>query len=154
MIDTPHIIQSPAQLTACISLVVPTSEIRNVMGPAIEELIATITAQGITPAGPLFSYHRRRPSEVFDFEISFPVNAPITPTGRVTNSQLPARRVARTVYHGSYEGLATGWGALMDWIEASGHQEADDLWEVYLAGPNSTDNPAQYRTELNRPLVS
>ncbi|CAN5582806.1 hypothetical protein BH09VER1_BH09VER1_40180 [soil metagenome] len=154
MLDTPHLTQSTAQLTAAISLVVPTSEIQQIMGPAIGELIATVTGQGVVPSGPLFSYHRRRPSEVFDFEISLPVPAPITPAGRVINGSLPSRRVARTVYTGPYEGLGAAWGEFMDWIEANGHQEADDLWECYLVGPNATDDPAQFRTELNRPLVS
>lgn len=154
MIDTPHLTQSTAQRTAAISLVVPTSEIQQIMDPAIQELIATVTGQGVVPSGPLLSYHRKRPSDVFDFEISLPVPAPITPAGRVINSQLPARRVARTVYTGPYEGLGAAWGEFMDWIETSGHQPAENLWECYLVGPNSTDDPAQYRTELNRPLVS
>jgi len=27
-----------------------------------------------------------------------------------------------------------------------------DLWEVYVAGPESGPDPATWRTELNRPL--
>ncbi len=154
MIDTPYLTQSESIITACIPLVVPTSEICEIMDPAIQELIATVTGQGVIPSGPLLSYHRKRPSDVFDFEISLPVPAPIPPAGRVINSSLPSRRVARTVYQGPYEGLGAAWGEFMDWIETNGHQEADDLWECYLVGPNSTDDPAQFRTELNRPLVS
>jgi len=40
------------------------------------------------------------------------------------------------------------------WITAEGHSPAPDLWECYVAGPESNPDPANWRTELNRPLVS
>jgi effector-binding domain-containing protein len=61
--------------------------------------------------------------------------------------------VARTVYHGDYEGLPVAWAEFKEWIEANGHSCAVDLWERYLVGPESSDNPADWRTELNRPLA-
>jgi effector-binding domain-containing protein len=154
MIETPYLTQSEAILTACIPLVVPSSDICTLMDPAIKELIATVTGQGVVPSGPLLSYHRHRPTDVFDFEISFPVPAPITPAGRVVNSSIPSLRIARTIYQGPYEGLGEAWGEFMDWIEANGHQPTENLWECYLVGPATTDDDTQFRTELNRPLVS
>ena len=62
-------------------------------------------------------------------------------------------RVVRTVYHGGYEGLGKAWGEFMDWISAQGLKTADDLWESYLVGPESGDDAAAYRTQLNRPLL-
>ena len=44
---------------------------------------------------------------------------------------LPAARVARTVYHGDYEGLGEAWGEFGEWIKAQGLKPAPDLWEVY-----------------------
>jgi effector-binding domain-containing protein len=61
--------------------------------------------------------------------------------------------VARTVYHGPYEGLPGAWPELDAWISAQGRKPAGFLWEVYLAGPESSADPAQWRTELNRPLA-
>jgi effector-binding domain-containing protein len=61
--------------------------------------------------------------------------------------------VARTVYHGSYDGLAAAWGEFDAWIRANGHKPAEDLWEVYLVGPDFSTNPADWRTELARPLT-
>ena len=68
--------------------------------------MAAVAAQGIAVCGPWFTHHRRMPSEVFDFEIGVPVATTIAAAGRVKPSQWPALRVARTVYHGPYEGLA------------------------------------------------
>ena len=153
MIDTPQITQTAVQLTAVIHLTIPREEIRNVMGPGITELMAAIAAQGIAPAGPWFSHHFRMDPDVFDFEVGVPVASPVTAVGRVRPGQLPAARVARTVYHGPYEGLGAAWGEFEAWIAANGHTPGPDLWECYVAGPESGADPAAWRTEFNRPLV-
>ena len=153
MIDTPEITQTTARTTAIIRLTIPRAEIRNVMGPGIGELMAVVTAQGIGPAGPLYSHHLKMDPDTFDFEIGVPVTAPVAPTGRVQAGQLPAAKVARTVYHGAYEGLGAAWGEFTAWVEANGHTPASNLWEYYVVGPESGPDPASWRTELNRPLV-
>ena len=51
------------------------------------------------------------------------------------------------------EGLVTAWGEFMDWIAAQGHAPREDLWEVYVVGPESGLDASEWRTELNRPLL-
>ncbi|MNK58909.1 Bacterial transcription activator, effector binding domain [compost metagenome] len=153
MIDDPQIVQTPTQLTAYIHLDVPRDEIQEVMGPGIGEVMAALSAQGIAPAGPWFTHHLKMDPERFDFEICVPVAVPVTPVGRVKPGTLPAAKVAQTTYHGAYEGLGEAWGSFMDWIEAQGLTPAPDLWECYIAGPESSENPADWRTVLNRPLI-
>jgi effector-binding domain-containing protein len=153
MIDTPQITQTAARQTAIIHVTVPRTDIQKVMGPGIQELMSTVAAQGIEPAGPWFTHHLRRPTDSFDFEISVPVAAPVTPAGRVKPSEWPAMKVARTVYRGPYEGLGAAWSEFDAWVKASGHKPAADLWEVYVAGPESGSDPAEWRTELNWPLT-
>jgi effector-binding domain-containing protein len=89
----------------------------------------------------------------FDFEIGVPVPSPVAAVGRVTAGRLPAATVARTVYHGPYEGLGAAWGEFEAWIVAAGHTPAPDLWECYVTGPESSADPADWRTEFNRPLI-
>ena len=153
MLDTPHITDSPARQTAVIRLNIPRSEIRNVMGPGITELMAIVAAQGIGPTGPWFSHHFAMHPDTFDFEIGVPVSGPVTPAGRVTAGSLPAAKVARTVLHGNYDGLPGGWGEFMGWIDAQGLKTAPDLWEIYVKGPESDPDPLSWRTELNKPLL-
>lgn len=62
--------------------------------------------------------------------------------------------VARTVYHGGFEGLGDAWSELLDWIEANGRRPTQDLWERYTVGPEASDNPADWRTELTQPLIN
>jgi effector-binding domain-containing protein len=153
MIDTPMIARSTAVLTAMIALKVPRSEIQTVMGPGLGEIMAVLGAQGITPAGPWFTHHLRLDPDVFDFEICVPVASPVAASGRVQPGQLPSTNVARTVYHGSYEGLGAAWGEFSAWIAAQGLTPGEDLWECYVAGPECSPDPACWRTELNRPLL-
>jgi effector-binding domain-containing protein len=152
MLDTPQIAKTTNQLTAVIRLTIPREEIRNVMGPGIAELMAAVAAQGIAPAGPWFTHHLRMDPATFDFEIGVPVTATVAASGRVQAGHLPATTVARTVYHGPYEGLGGAWGELDAWIAANGHTPGQDLWECYVVGPEASPDPANWRTQLNRPL--
>jgi len=152
MLDTPQIAQTTTQLTAVIRLTIPRDEIRNVMGSGIAELMAAVAAQGIARAGPWFTHHLRMDPATFDFEICVPVTAPVAASGRVKAGHLPATTVARTVYHEPYEGLGGAWGEFDAWIAANGHTPGPDLWECYVVGPEASPDPADWRTQLNRPL--
>ncbi len=153
MIDTPQIVRTAAQAAAVIRITVPRKDIRSVMGPGLRELLATLDAQGIVPAGPWFTHHLRMDPDTFDFEIGVPVAEPVAAAGRVTTGQLPAATVARTVYHGPYEGLPAAWPELDGWIVAQGRTAGPSLWETYLTDPTANPDPATWRTELTRPLV-
>ena len=152
MLERPQIIQTSPQAIAVIKLSVPREEIQNVMGAGLRELMAAVAAQGVSVTGPWFTHHLRMPAEVFDFEIGVPVAKPVSAAGRMRPSQRPAMRVARTVYHGPYEGLGAAWGEFIAWITAEEHSPAPELWECYLAGPESDPDPAKWRTQLDRPL--
>lgn len=147
MIDEPTIVQTEALSAAVIHFTVAKNKIQEVMGPGLKELRDTLTAQGIEPTGPWFTHHLTLDPSRWDFAIGLPISATIKPQGRVKAGELPALTVARTVYHGGYEGLGNAWGELMSWIEAQGHVAASSLWEVYL-------DEKPHRTELTRPLVT
>lgn len=153
MIDVPQIIEIASQLTAVIRITVPREQIREVMGPAMHEVLSTVASQGLQPIGPMFSHHFRMDPAVFDFEVGVPVASSVKPEGRVVPSSLPATRVARTIYHGGYEGLGNAWGEFESWIAGQSLNTATDLWECYTSGPESSPNPADWKTELNRPLL-
>jgi effector-binding domain-containing protein len=153
MLDRPQIVQTAAQPTAVIRLTIPRSEIQQVMGPGRRELMDAVAAQGITPAGPWFSHHLRMDPHLFDFEIGVPVTTQVAAAGRVKPGQLPAALVARTVYHGPYEGLASAWSEFNAWIAAEGHTPGPEHLECYVAGPESGPDPAAWSTELTRPLT-
>jgi effector-binding domain-containing protein len=153
MIETPHLTRAESQQAAVIHVTIPRSQIQEVMGPAIGEVIAAVKAQGIGPIGPVFAHYVAKPTDIFDFEVGVPVSAPAKPAGRVKPGTLPGGLVARTVLQGNYDRLAGGWGEFMNWIAAGGHAMAPDMWEVYVKGPESDPDPGTWRTELNQPLL-
>lgn len=153
MIDSPQIVQTQAQLTAVIHLTIPREQMKDEFGPAMNELLSTLAHQGIEPKSAAFAYHLRMPPDMFDFELGFVVEDTVAATGRVKASQLPATKVARTVYHGGYEGLPGAWNEFQKWMKSNELRQDDGLWELYSVGPQSTTNEREYQTELNRPLI-
>ena len=149
---TPEIITTKAQHTATIRMNIPRNEMMKVFGPAVQELAAALTAQGMPPTSAAFAHHFKMTPGVFDFEIGFVTPKPIQPTGRVNPSQWPAEKCAHAIYAGPYEGLPSAWGEFTEWMKSNGCVQAEDLWEHYVTGPHSSPDPTQWRTELYRPL--
>ena len=153
MIDSPTIVETGVRKTAVIHLTIPRTEVQKVMGPGLKELMGTLAKQGVKPGGPWFTHHFKMDPGVFDFEIGVPVEGAFEEAGRVRRGELPAATVARTVYHGGYEGLPGAWGEFEAWIKAQGRKSAVSLWETYLTDPSENPDPATWRTELTRPLI-
>lgn len=153
MIDTPEIVLTEAQPTAFIHLRIPRADMQRLFGATMEELLGVLDDQGVEPAGPVFAHHLTMDADTFDFRLGVTVDDPVAETGRVETGELPAAKVARTVYHGSYEGLPAAWGAFDAWMNEQQLAGAPDLWESYVVGPDSTADPDDWRTELNRPLA-
>lgn len=145
----PSIVETEERPTAVIHLVIPGRDMPKYMDPAIQEILKTLTDQCMQPSGPMFSYHHRRPSDTFDFEIGFPVAKAIIPSGRVVNGTLPGEKVVRTVYQGPYEQLGEAWGELQGWVRERKLVETGRFWESYLSNPDEVKDAKEYRTELN-----
>ena len=154
MLSAPQIVETKAQQAAVVHIIVPRSEMMKVFGPAVGELMKTLAGQGIEPVGAVFAHHLKMSPETFDFELGVKVTAPVKPEGRVKPGQLPAAKVARTVYGGPYEGLPSAWGEFNTWMKANGHVPGETLWELYSIGPQSSPDPTTWRTEWTRPLAS
>lgn len=138
---------------AVIRLKIPRAEMPHVMPEAIQELAAVLARQGIAPAGPLFAHHLTLSDESFDFVTGFPVEAPVRPEGRVQPGTQPGGRIARGIHTGAYEELFAAWNRFRAWQRQNGVIGRGDIWEVYAVGPESTSDPAQWRTELCVPLA-
>jgi effector-binding domain-containing protein len=72
--------------------------------------------------------------------------------GRVRAGQLPGGRIVRAVHQGPYEGLHGAWSEFGAWMKDEGHRGRGDIWEIYAKGPESSANPADWRTELCVPI--
>ncbi len=101
MLDTPRITQTTPRITASIHMTIPRAEMPKVFGPGVGELMAAIAAQGIEPAGSVFTHHLKMAPDIFDFELSVSVSRPVVAAGRVKPTEWPAR------VHGMDQGRGT-----------------------------------------------
>jgi effector-binding domain-containing protein len=153
MIETPHLVVTEPQHYAFLHLLVPTSEVKKAMGPAIEEVMAAVAQQGAKPTGTWFMHYLIRPMLHFDVEVCVPVAEPLKPLGRVETGFWPATKAAQTIYHGKYSGLPAAWDKFEAWVKTQPGQPGTELWERYLVGPDSNPHPADWRTELDWPMT-
>jgi effector-binding domain-containing protein len=152
VIDTPHIVTTTALNTAKIYAKIPTSTIQQEMGKLVQELLQSVKAQEVEITGPWFTHHFQRPEEFFDFEVCVPVASEVKASGRMEPGVWPAMKVARTIYHGAYQGLPPAWGEFMAWIESNDVKITGEIWERYLVNPDSEKDSSKWETELNLPI--
>jgi effector-binding domain-containing protein len=153
MIDTPRQVQTQELLAAVIPFKIRREEMMTVFGPAVDELVKVLKAQGITPQSAIFCHHLKMEAGRFDFEMGFAVDRAVKAAGRVIPSRLPATKVMRTTYHGGYEGLPGAWGEFDAWMKKEGVEQRDGLWELYRKGPQTTPDESKWETELTKPVA-
>lgn len=154
MLNTPEVVELPARTTAVIRMTVKRERMAEAFPPAIQEVMSVVGAQGAQPAGPLFARYLRMGSGEVEVEIGVPLSRPIEPEGRITISSLPGGSALRAVHQGSYEELYSSWDQFGRWVAENGHEPDEGLWESYVAGPETSSDPAEWRTELILPLKS
>lgn len=152
MITTPRILEASRVEAAVIPITCRREDMPKLFGPAVMELFRVLDAQSIESIGAVFAHHLHMSPDEFVFELGVEVPAPVEPSGRVRPGSLPAGRVAHVTYTGPYEGLHEAWGQFEAKLRVQRLEWRPDLWEHYVFGPDKTANPADFRTELYRPL--
>ncbi|MGO9660994.1 MAG: MerR family transcriptional regulator [Acidimicrobiales bacterium] len=144
----------PATIAAAVQDVVDLHDLLPWYHGALGELYATVAAQDLRPSGPsggLFS------SDLFQYErgeatVFVPLDANLLAIGRVAPVLVPAAELARTVHHGPHTDIDVTYGALGTYVTE--HELAVDgtVREYYPVDSHSTDNSAQWRTEIGWPI--
>jgi effector-binding domain-containing protein len=143
---------------AAIRSLVAAEDVPDFMSDALSLVAAALGEAGLAPAGPPFARYFSMSAEGLDvaagFPVAhpFPVAEPFQGEGVVHPGELPAGPAAVATFVGPYEGLEAAWIGLRRGIEELGRTRVDDPWEVYLVGPGSGVDEAEWRTELVWPL--
>lgn len=148
MIDQPAVATISPRPAAVIRMTIPKETLDENLGPAVGELIATLTAQGLGPAGPLYCLHHRTSPEVYDFEVGFPAEGEVQPAGRVTAGQIPGWTVAHTTVTGPRTELPKAWARFASWVREEGLRAHDEQLEIFLKGPETGADPSEFVTQL------
>jgi effector-binding domain-containing protein/DNA-binding transcriptional MerR regulator len=128
------------------------------IGRLIGEVFGFLGRKGIQPVGAPFTIwhdHDFKDTEV-DAELAVPVNVSaanaVSGNEKVKISQLPAAAMACVIHQGSYDDFGQAYTALGEWIEANGYRICGSNREIYLSGPESSPDPANYVTEIQFPV--
>lgn len=123
-------------------------------GEAFPRLYGILAEHGIDPAGPAGATYS---SEFFERDegriVAFvPVPPDSAPTGDDRFTVLPQRRYAVALHAGPYTDCDLTYGRLGSHVAEQDTALADPVVEIYLVGPDRTDDPNQYRTEICWPI--
>jgi effector-binding domain-containing protein len=124
------------------------------IGRLFGEMFQYLASQGVQPAGPPCAiYHDQEFKERdADIEVAVPLAVDVPATHRITMREMPTVELATCIAAGPYENVGQAYEALMGWVEANGYRLAGPPREVYLRGPNETDDPNEYLTEVQFPI--
>jgi DNA-binding transcriptional MerR regulator len=150
-IDHRHVAAQPA---AAITDVVEKSEVVAWYRGAMGEVAATLSAQGIKPAGPLGGIYD---TELFTIDrgrvtIFIPCDPLPQQVGRVSATVIPPAELAMTVHFGSNTEVDRTYGALADYVTQHALAVDGPIREYYLVGPSDTPDESLWRTEIGWPI--
>jgi DNA-binding transcriptional MerR regulator len=150
-IDHRHVAAAPA---AVITDIVEKAEVVAWYRGAMGEVVATLSAQGIKPAGPL--------GGIFDTElftedrgrvtIFLPCDPLPRPVGRVSTTVIPPAELATIVHLGSSTEVDRTYGALADYVTQHALAVDGPIREYYLVGPSDTPDESLWQTEVGWPI--
>lgn len=125
------------------------------MWPAVNTHIQAQGGRRVIPC--LMLYHDGTWTHVgdrLDIEVAEPIASAIQSSADILVYSLPAEaRMACIVHHGSFQTISKAYTALFDWIKQNGYTAKGPLREIYHKGDWATNNPEEYITELQIPVV-
>ncbi|WP_410871801.1 MerR family transcriptional regulator [Nocardia sp. A7] len=148
----------PAFTALTLTHQVERSAIADWCGTAFEQLYTTLLESGVTPGGVAGATYS---NEFFTDDngmvtafVPLPPGADVVPTGAFAVVEFPAGNFAVAVHDGPFEDFDRTYGALGSHVAEHGATLPDaPVRERYLVGPDVTDNPATYRTEVCWPIT-
>jgi DNA-binding transcriptional MerR regulator len=150
-IEHRYVAATPAAL---ITDIVDTAHVVAWFRGAIGELAATLSAQGISPAGPVGGIFdaallNEGEGQVTIFLPSDPLPQPV---GRVSTAIIPPAELAMTVHFGSNTEVDRTYGALAAYVTKHALAVDGPIREYYLVGPSDTPDESLWQTEVGWPI--
>ena len=146
-----HVAATPAAL---ITDIVDTDHVVAWFRGAMGEVAATLSAQGISPTGPV--------GGIFDAKllnegegrvtIFLPSDPLPQPVGRVNTAIIPSVELAIMVHLGSNAEVDRTYGALAAYVTKHALAVDGPIREYYLVGPSDTPDESLWQTEVGWPI--
>ncbi|RXS77777.1 hypothetical protein ETR37_18920, partial [Geobacillus sp. PK12] len=131
-----------------------TEEIGKTVGAGFEELYTFVTGAGAIPAGPPQAAYPGdfQPGGEVDVDLYVPIDGAPPAQGGIDFVTLPGGPVAKTSHRGPYDRVGAAYEALFTWVREHGRTPAGPPRELYLTGPDTVTEPADYLTDVILPL--
>jgi AraC family transcriptional regulator len=129
------------------------TEIAATIGQCLPAVFAHAQRAGIPLAGPPFARYVEMGRGLMTIECGMPIASASPDDGEIEAIELPGGPAAVAIHTGQYDKLGDTHAALEAWIEAQGLRAGGPPWEVYVTDPGEHPDPANWRTEVIRPLA-
>lgn len=123
----------------------------NDMTGMVQEFCQKLDTGNARVAGSLMAiYHDEefKPEDA-DIEVAIPVQKAVP---GLETREMAGGTHACTIWVGPYSGLGAGYAAIGRWISENGYEIINPPYDIYLVGPESTDNEEKYVTEISFPV--
>lgn len=141
----------PEQATAVRRAVLVPAQLTDFVPRACTEVATYLFRHGIPSSGYPFARSRPVHDDLIEVEAGIPVAAPITDSGLVHPSTLPAGPVVVGRHKGAHEKIGPARQAIDDWLQTEGADRDGDSWEIYHDLPTCDDLGG--RIEVVQPIT-
>jgi effector-binding domain-containing protein len=105
---------------------------------------------GEQPVGPPFATYHNMDMDDMDVEAGFPVARLLPDKGEIVAGSIPGGNYAICHYTGPYDGLASAYDELTEYVRHNGFAPSGIAYERYLTGPEVP--PQQHKTDIAFPV--
>ena len=142
-----EIVDQPAQPTLSIRTTTSIKELPQALGRAYGAIGQYLAETGKQPAGAAYAAYFTFEMESMDIEIGFPVASKLPGKGEIQSGEIPAGKIAQTVYTGPYNKIEPAYNALTAYVEQQGHEATGVAYEFYLNDPGEVA-PEELLTQI------
>ena len=126
------------------------------MSGSLNDLIALMQSQRITPSGELIAIYDISPQqeipEIIEYEVGFPITSQVLPQPPLQKKGWNHQQVAFAEHRGSYAGTADTIDKIFDWIEANQYEQDGPILGRFTVIPSQEVRPNDLRTEIWIPI--
>jgi effector-binding domain-containing protein len=126
------------------------------MGSVLNDLIAIMQSQRLTPSGDLIAVYHINPTqgiaENVEYEVGFPITAQLFPQPPLQKKEWNHVMVAAAEHRGTYDTTDDTIDQILDWMEANRYTQDGPILGRFLVIPTHDVSPANLRTEIWIPI--
>jgi len=142
-----ELVDQTAQPTLSIRTTTSIKELPQELGKAYGAIGQYMGELGEQPAGAPYAAYFTFSMESMDIEIGFPVANSLPGKGEIQSGEIPAGKVAQTIYTGPYNKIEPAYNALTAFVEQQGYEATGVAYEFYLNDPGEVA-PEELLTQI------